>query len=432
MAEPHLPSAVLIALRPGPGGWEAACWHHRAGQRVRGDVWCFPDLEAAPDAPALRCGGWTTPPFAPARPEVQPFLACEPSGAALPAAPAGVDRVEWLAPAELLARWRADQALLEPWTRAALEALAGLAPGAGPEAARQALQAALSPGGGEWPSIELVPGLRVVPLHTPTLPPATHTNCFLVGDGSELVVIDAASPWPEEQARLEGVLLGLFAEGRRVRELLLTHHHPDHSGGTAALAARLGVPVAAHARTRELLRGRVEVTREVQDGEAIELPADRPGARPRRLRAHLLEGHADGHLVFHEEVTNQVIAGDMVAGTGTILIDPPEGKMALYLRSLERLGDLGAALLYPAHGPPIGDPARLARDYVTHRLMREAKVLRAVELGAGSIPELVPRAYDDTPPVLWPLAARSLLAHLEKLLSEGRVTRAGEVWSRRT
>lgn len=452
----------LFVLRPGPAGVELACAHRARGQRRQGDEWVLPGGEVGarepwesalaqargalglplPDAwPLLPCGEWLAHPFAPARPRAFLFLAAVAAGTGLPAPEAlgpGHDRLEWIAPGELLARWRGDEALIDPLLRAALGALGGLATtgraadwpagnrGAG---AAQALEAACPPGG-EWPgAVDLSPGIRVFPLHTPTLPPATHTNCLVIGDGSELVVIDPASPWPEEQARLDALLDGLLGDGRRVRALLLTHHHPDHVSGAAHLAARLRAPVAAHRRTAELLRGQVHVDQPLEDGHLLELPADRPGARPRRLRAHLLEGHADGHLVFHEEVTGQVVAGDMVAGTGTILIDPPEGKMALYLRSLERLAGLGARLLYPAHGPPIGDPAGLAREYVAHRLMREAKVLAAVQAGPGEVEALVPRAYDDTPPALYPLAARSLLAHLHKLAEDGRVALQGERWA---
>lgn len=272
------------------------------------------------------------------------------------------------------------------------------------------------------------PGLRIVPVRTPTLPPATHTNCYLVGDGTDLVVIDPASPWEEEQALLDAEVDALLTRGHRVREVLLTHHHPDHSSGAEHLARRLGVPIAAHARTAEILAGRVTVDRHVQHGEVFDLPADRPGAEPRRLRAHLLEGHADGHLAFHEEVTNGVIAGDLVAAIGTIIIDPPEGKMGLYLDSLRRLKGLGARVLYPAHGDPIPDPAACVDHYVAHRLGREAKVHAAVEAGAAPVEDLVPRAYPEVAPALYPLAARSLLAHLLKLEEDRRVVRDGEVW----
>jgi len=395
------------------------------------------DLDVDLDPSRLRpAGRWITPPFGPVRFDTAFFLAVGGPDDPLVVDEGELDRAEWLDPVALLGRWSEDGALLAPPTRFSLQALADAGPRAAAEPGTGAWAdelagavAASHPPDGEYQGgIDFRPGIRVFPVRTPTLPPATHTNCYVVGMGEEAVVIDPASPDDDERARLDGLVDALAAEGTRVREVLLTHHHRDHASGAEHLARRLGVPIAAHARTREILAGTVTVDRDVEDGEVIDLPADGPGLRARRLRAHLLEGHADGHLVFHEEVTGGVIAGDMVAGTGTIVIDPPEGKMALYLESLERLGALEPDVLYPAHGPPIGDPAGLVEHYAAHRRMRERKVVRAVEAGAAPVEKLVPRAYDDVREALYPLAARSLLAHLLKLEAEGVVARDGERW----
>jgi glyoxylase-like metal-dependent hydrolase (beta-lactamase superfamily II) len=128
-----------------------------------------------------------------------------------------------------------------------------------------------------------------------------------------------------------------------------------------------------------------------------------------------------------------VIAGDMVASVGTIIVDPPEGDMRLYLESLERLRDLAPRLLLPAHGPPVGpgkgDADALLAFYLRHRREREERVVAAL-LGAGAarVEELVPRAYPDVAPAVHPLAARSLLAHLYKLRDEGRALERDGVW----
>lgn len=374
----------------------------------------------------LPCGRFLTPPFGPTRFDTRFFLARVPAGAELSVLPGEMDQGEWIDPQSALGRWRVDEALLAPPTRITLEALAEA--GGSPDEPGWLERTAAHVAGRHPPDgkfrggIDFWPGIRMVLLRTPTLPPATHTNCLIVGDGSELVVIDPASPWEEEQAYLDGILDALAADGQQVREILLTHHHPDHASGAQHLADRLGVPIAAHARTRELLAGRgVTVTRDLEDGERIELPADRPGARPRSLKVHLTEGHADGHLVFLEESTGALHAGDMVAGIGTILIDPPEGKMGLYIESLRSLERLAATLIYPSHGPVIGDPALCLAFYIEHRLEREGKVLAALEGGPDTIPGLIPRAYDDKPPEVWPLATRAALAHLQKLEADGKV-----------
>ena len=257
-----------------------------------------------------------------------------------------------------------------------------------------------------------------------------HVNVYALDDGDGWTVIDTGFDTGKSRAVWQALLQGPL-KGRPVTRIIATHHHPDHaSSGAEHLADRLGVPVAAHVRTKTLLEGRVRVTRTIEDGELIELPCDREGARPRRLRAILTEGHADGHLVFHEEETNTLIAGDMVAGIGTIVVDPPEGKMAVYLESLARLQELGADLIYPSHGPTIGDPAAFLQFYVDHRLMREEKVLAALDAGPCDVATLVPRAYDDKPPEVYPFAERAALAHLLKLEAEGRGVRDGETWRR--
>ena len=256
---------------------------------------------------------------------------------------------------------------------------------------------------------QIAPGIRVLALRTPTLPPATQTNAYLVGPtrGPQLV-IDPGSPYPDQQDALDRVLAADADAGRPLGTIVLTHHHGDHVGGAQALADRWHVPIAAHANTARRLAGRVTVTHELGDGNQIG-----------ELTAVYTPGHADGHLCFAQP--GYTIAGDMVAGLGTILIDPSEGDMALYLASLRALLARPAAALLPAHGPVISDgPAKL-REYIAHRTMREDRVVAALAGRPDATSrELVAHVYTDTPPALWGLAERSLRAHLDKLVHEGR------------
>jgi glyoxylase-like metal-dependent hydrolase (beta-lactamase superfamily II) len=200
--------------------------------------------------------------------------------------------------------------------------------------------------------------------------------------------------------------------------VLLTHHHGDHVGGARALAERWSVPIVAHAATAHRLAGRVAVTETLDDGETAY------GAT-----AIFTPGHAEGHLCY--AVGDAIIAGDMVAGLGTILIDPNEGDMAVYLASLERLLARPQMTLLPAHGPAIADGHGKLREYLAHRLMREAKVAAALHDEPRPLAALVADAYSDTPRALWGLAERSLLAHLIKLARERRARDAGDGrWSR--
>jgi endoribonuclease LACTB2 len=278
--------------------------------------------------------------------------------------------------------------------------------------------------------VEVAPGIRALPVRTPTLPPATHTACYLVGPSTpdtpgDLVVVDPASPYPEERAALDAVLDAEAGAGRRVAAIWLTHHHGDHVGGATHLAERLGVPIAAHAETAARLAGQVRVDRELRADEEIEVAG-------RAVRAVFTPGHAPGHLCFLDLASRALIAGDMIAGIGTILVDPSEGDMIEYLASLELMAALAPSRLLPAHGPMIDDAVPRLRGYVAHRLMREGRVVAALDRAgrAATARELVADAYADTPRPLWGLAERSLLAHLVKLEREGRARRAADAWAR--
>ena len=259
--------------------------------------------------------------------------------------------------------------------------------------------------------LPVAPGIRALALLTPTLPPAAHTSAYVVGpERGPQALVDPGSPYPEQQAILDRALAEDADAGRPLAIVLLTHHHGDHVGGAAAAAARWNVPIAAHANTAKRLAGRVPVTRELADGEVL---ADYG------LTCLYTPGHADGHLCF--EHGDSSIVGDMVAGLGWILIDPVEGNMTEYLASLAQLRARPAKRLLPAHGGAIEDGPRKLSEYIAHRTMREDRVVAALaSTRDASLAELVPVVYDDTPRPLWPLAERSLRAHVDKLVREGR------------
>jgi len=246
-------------------------------------------------------------------------------------------------------------------------------------------------------------GISVVPLLTPTLPPAMHTNAILLGQ-RRVTVIDPASPWVDEQERLWEALSGLTVEA-----ILLTHHHPDHVGGVEDLRRRSGAPVIAHPSTA----ARVPFSIDLFIDEGATWPTD-AGA----WEVLHTPGHATGHLCLHRE--GVVVAGDMVAGEGTIVLDPPEGDLSLYLHHLRRLRRMEPALLLPAHGPALTDAVGTLEMYVGHRQMRTAQVRAALAAREPAAPgDLVGDVYVDLHPLMRPVAARQILCHLQHLVAIG-------------
>jgi len=356
-------------------------------------------------------GRWITPPSLPKRFDTYFYLVEMPAHAKAEWWPGELSEGAWVKPEAALARWRDGSALLHPPALHAFQVLGAFTDEAD---ARARMQLPPYCPGYVAQRIEFQQGVRVVALETATLPPATHTNAYVLGNG-ELLIVDPGASDVKQYAKLLSLVSGLKAEGYRPVAVVLTHHHGDHIGGARAVKERLGVPLWCHARTADRLDFPVE--RLLEDGDVLELA----GEVPQRWRVLHTPGHARGHVCLVDERSHAAVVGDMVAGLGTIVIDPPEGNMRDYLAQLSRLKDVPVTTLYPAHGSPIPDGPGKLLEYLNHRAQREALILQAVPAEGATLAQVVAAAYADTPPLLHPVAERSALATLEKLMEEGRV-----------
>jgi glyoxylase-like metal-dependent hydrolase (beta-lactamase superfamily II)/8-oxo-dGTP pyrophosphatase MutT (NUDIX family) len=364
---------------------------------------------------------WVTPATSPRRYNTRFFAAWLPEGQETEVIPGELEEGEWLRPREALQRWIDGDCIIVTPIFCALQALSEGAH----DFAERMLNTPQSERDHYEQRVEFRYGFFLCPLRTPTIPPATHTNCYLVG-GDEMVVIDPGAPYPSEQAILDNVIEKFRARGRRMREILITHLHPDHIGGVTHLAEKFNLPIAAHRLTAEAISGEVRVDRLIEDGEVIELSEAKTGLTW-RLRAMWTPGHARGHLSFYEERTGTLLTGDCVVGFGTVVIAPPEGNMNDYLASLRRFLELPRlTALMPGHGPVIADARGKINDYIAHRHEREAQIVNAMQTGARTAAQIVKSVYTDVPEAMHQLAEMSVLAHLEKLEGEGRVERRSD------
>ncbi len=270
---------------------------------------------------------------------------------------------------------------------------------------------------------QVEPGIGRLLAHNPSAFTYYGTQSYLAGQ-REVAVIDPGPDLPEHLDALEGAIAG-----RRVAAIMCTHTHRDHSPAARPLAERTGAPVVGSAplsletvgpRADASFDGNYAPDRVLQDGEAVEVDGT-------AIVAVATPGHTSNHLCF--AYGDALFSGDHVMGWSTTVVVPPDGDMAAYMQSLDKLRRREDRIYYPAHGPAVENPQQYVRHLVGHRMQREQQILKLVREGARDIPDIVANAYPGLDPRLVIAAGGSVLAHLVDLQRRGLVEHQGETWT---
>jgi glyoxylase-like metal-dependent hydrolase (beta-lactamase superfamily II)/8-oxo-dGTP pyrophosphatase MutT (NUDIX family) len=424
-----------------------------AGDRTMADICRDLGMQPALDRLAY-FGHWITPVGLPRRFDTRFFLCLAPEGQAASHDNAETIGYTWVRPTEALERYRSGELIMMFATEKTLELLSGFTDAraamehvrairsvikheprvAAGSKGRRVLIAGdaayaevgkLDPTGKGTASCVIVPAtctslsatVRRLTAPNPSFMTGPGTNTYLVGEGDDIAVID---PGPVLEEHVDSLLA--HANGR-IRWILTTHTHSDHSPASRLLKAKtgaevLGLPAPAEGRQDQDYHPDVVL----RDGQRLDLGGV-------TLRVIHTPGHASNHLCFLHEAEQLLFTGDHIMQGSTVVINPPDGDLREYLSSLQRLKEFDIAYLAPGHGFLMDKPHAVVDRIVAHRLARENKLIAALQgQPEASAESLLPVVYDDVAEQRYPMALRSLLAHLAKLRNEGIAVEQGGQW----
>lgn len=253
----------------------------------------------------------------------------------------------------------------------------------------------------------------------------TGTQTYVVGNKSDRAVID---PGPALEEHIEAIMMAVG--DAKITAIMCTHTHRDHSPAAKPLAARTGAPIIGCAplvlkddgpRSDESFDKSYNPDRILVDGETL-------AGDGWTIEAVATPGHTSNHLCLAVQESGAMFTGDHVMAWSTSVIVPPDGDMADYMASLQKIYEREDKVYYPAHGKKVEKPQQLVRGMMGHRKQRERQILKLLESGASAIPDMVTQMYKGLDPRLKGAAGQSVRAHLIDLQNRGIVTLNGDIW----
>ncbi len=353
----------------------------------------------------------TTPPVAPIRHRNRFYHVATGDASIEPKLPSGrteFDEFQWWKPNELLDAWLSHEVKLPPPQVTLIRDIVDLG----------FSELAKNPPSG-YHRIEYANGVELVPIPTDTLPPATHTDCYVLGHpGGSRILVDPAARSIEALEILSNKVAEIEQSGSKIIATVFTHKHPDHIGDLSKISKFYQAPIFASKETLAVLP-KCESDRTLGEGDVIEIDDEKWSV----IETH---GHCPGHICLVGKAG--IVSGDNAVLFGTILVPSSDGNMNEYLAGLERLRDLDPSLLFPGHGPMVANPTRLLTRYLKHRNERHSRVLNAVQSSDGSLDAITVQAYADTPDAHPNLARDQAYSHLLALQENGNIRQENGKW----
>jgi len=325
------------------------------------------------------------------------------------------DEFRWWDPCDLITAWEEDEVRLPP---PIVTLVRDLIEAAEVEGSVQGGFVALSsnPPSGRH-RFEFAPKVECILIPTATLPPATHTNCYILGErGGERIIVDPAARTEDGLIELMEKISEIKADDSVIIGTVFTHKHPDHIGDLSAISEIYQAPILASSETLSAITTSEEC-RVLREGDRMVLQGPNGETIWEVMESN---GHCPGQICLIG--SSGVICADNCSLVGTILVPSSDGDMNQYISDLYRIRDLSPRLLFPGHGPLVANPERLLSRYIEHREARHNRVLEAVRSGRKKLAEIAKEAYLDTPEANKMLSEDQALSHLKSLMASGVVS----------